>query len=82
MLNCHGGGVKILIADNACVRNSRAKCIAVPQYFVGQGLARDCAVVYLENNHGKFPCDMLFGQFQTKRRRTDAVGIDGILVEF
>lgn len=82
VLRCKGENIKIIVADNASVGKSLVTCIALPQYVVDQGLALLCRVVYLENNHGKFLCNMLFGQFQTKRRRTGIVVIYGLLSEF
>ena len=46
------------------------------------GLADAVVVIFLENNHGKYVADMLFGQFQTKRKRSTVIGIDSMLAEF
>lgn len=56
--------------------------VALPRYFVDQGLAEIVVVVFLENNHGKWLADMLFGQLQTRIKRSTLLGMDSLLTEF
>ena len=39
-------------------------------------------IAFLENNHGKWLADMLFGQFQIRKRNSTVLGIDALLQEF
>lgn len=49
---------------------------------VDQGLADVVVILFLENNHGNWLADMMFGQLQTRRRQLTILGIDGLLHEF
>lgn len=82
LLTCKGEGVKIVISDNASVGKNWLTTVAMPQYFVDQGLCDVMLVLFLENNHGKYLADMIFGQFSTRRRRSNILGIDGLLTDF
>lgn len=70
------------MSDNASVGKNWVTCVALPQDIVDQGLAKIVIVVFLENNHGKYLADMLFGQLQIRRKRSTIVGIDALLDEF
>lgn len=82
LLRCRGEVIKIIVSDNASVGKNWVTSVALPQYFVDQGLCDIAMVVFLENNHGKWLADMLFGQLQTRRKRSTVVGIDALLAEF
>ena len=56
--------------------------IALPQNMVDQGLAEIVLLIFLENNHGKYLADMLFGQFQSRKRREVILGVDDMLNGF
>lgn len=81
-LRCRGEGIKVVVSDNASVGKNWLTTVALPQYFVDQGLADVVLIVFLENSHGEWFSDMLFGQLQTRQRRTTILGIDGLLKEF
>lgn len=82
ILRCRGESIKIIVSDNASVGKNWLTTISLPQYIVDQGLADVAIVVFLENNHGKFLVDMLFGQVQTRRKRSTVLGMDALLAEF
>lgn len=82
ILRCQGEGIKFIVSDNAAVGKNWLTTIALPQYMVDQGLADVVVIVYLENNHGKWLADMMFGQLQIRRRRSTIIGIDALLSEF
>lgn len=82
IIRCRGEGIKVLVSDNAAVGKNWLTTVALPQYIVDQGLADVVVIVYLENNHGKWLADMLFGQLQTRRKRTTILGIDSLLTAF
>ena len=82
ILSCSGESIKIVVSDNAAVGKNWITTVALPQYFVDQGLADIVLVVYLENNHGKWLADMLFGQLQIRKRNTTILGVDGLLQAF
>lgn len=82
LVRCRGESIKIIISDNASVGKNWITTVALPHYMVDQGLAEVVIQVFLENNHGKYLADMLFGHFQLRRRRSTIVGIDALLSEF
>lgn len=82
ILRCRGEGIKVIVSDNASVGKNWLTTVAMPQYFVDQGLAEIVIVLFLENNHGKWLADMLFGQLQIRRQRSTILGIDALLSEF
>lgn len=82
LLQCRGENIKVIVSDHAAVGKNWLTTIALPQYMVDQGLAEIVLIVFLENNHGKWLCDMLFGQFQSRRRRQIILGIDDMLAAF
>lgn len=82
LLSCRGESIKVIVSDNASVGKNWMTTVALPQYLVDQGLATICMVIYLENNHGKWLCDMLFGQFQSRRRREVLFSMDDMLNGF
>lgn len=49
---------------------------------VDQGLCQIAIVLFLENIHGKYLADMLFGMLQTRMRSSTVLGVDGLLAEF
>lgn len=65
--------MKSLVSDNAAVGNSCVKTVSFPQYYVDQGLAEVFIMIFLENNHGKYAADMLFGQFRTKNSKAPSL---------
>lgn len=48
----------------------------------GPRLGKIAVVVFLENNHGKYLADMLFGMLQMRMRLATVLGVDGLLAEF
>lgn len=82
IVRCKGESVKVIISGNASVGKNWLTTIALPQYMVDQGLADVVLIVFMENNHGNWLADMLFGQFQTLRKRTNVLGIDDLLSGF
>ena len=82
LMTCAGEGVKIIVSDNASVGKNWLSAVALPQYFVDQGLADIVLVVFLENNHGKWLADMIFGQFQIRKRNSLILSVDSLLEEF
>lgn len=82
IIRCRGEAIMIVTSDNAAVGRNWLCSVALPQYIVDQGLADVVLIVFLENNHGKWLADMLFGQLQTKRRKTTLLGTDCLLKEF
>lgn len=82
VLSCRGEAIKVILSDNASVGKNWLTTVALPQYLVDQGLAEVVLVIFLENNHGKYLADMLFGQFQSRRRREVLLGIDDMLSGF
>lgn len=84
IIRCRGEGIKIVVSDNASVGKTWLTTIVLPQYLVGQGLAEIALIVFLENNHGNWLADLLFGQLQTRRRRCtvlDRCPLEGIRVD-
>ena len=75
-VRCKGGSIKIVVSDNASVGKNWLSSIVLPQYMVDQGLADIVIVVFLEKNHGNWLADMLFGQWQTRRRRSTLLSVD------
>lgn len=53
--------------------------VALAQHFIDQGLCEVTLILYLENCHGKWISDSLFGQAQTRLDRTTVVSVDGLL---
>ena len=82
VLTCRGQSIRIIISDIAAVGKNWITTIALPQHIVDQGLAEDVLVIFLENNHGKYLADMLFGQFQSRRRRSLLLSVDDLLDGF
>lgn len=82
LVRCQGESIKVVVSDNASVGKNWLTTVALPQYLVDQGLADIVIVVYLENNHGKWLADMLFGQWQTRRKRSTLLSVDDLLSEF
>ena len=82
LLQCKGEEIKIVVSDCASVGRNWCMSVAFPQYIVDQGLASIVLVVFLENNHGKFHADLLFGHFQRRSNQTIIVGIDDLLSTF
>lgn len=82
VLSCRGESIMIIVSDNAAVGKNWQTTVALPQYIVDQGLAEIVLVVFLENNHGKWLADMLFGQFQSRRKREVLLGVDDMLSGF
>lgn len=82
LLTCSGESVKIVVSDCASVGRNWLTTVCLPQYLVHQGLADVVLIIFLENNHGKWLADMLFGQLQKRRKRSTILGIDGLLQEF
>lgn len=76
-----GEAVEIVVSDNAAVGKNWLSTIALPQYLADQGLAETVIIVFLENSHGKWLADMLFGQLQTRRRST-LLSVDDLLREY
>lgn len=82
LVRCRGEAIKVVVSDKASVGKNWLTTITLPQYFVDQGLADIVVIVFLENNHGKWLADMLFGQVQTRRKRTTLLSVDDLLSEF
>ena len=82
LLQCTGESILVVVSDNAAVGKNWLTTVAFPQYVVDQGLAEIVVMAFLENNHGKWLADMLFGQFQTRRKRSLILGIDDMLCGF
>lgn len=82
VLRCKREGIKVVASDNPRVGRTWITVFALPQYILDQGLADIALIVFLENNHGNWPADILFGQLQTRRKRSTIVGIDSLLREF
>ena len=70
------------MSDNVSVGKNWLSVIALPQYIVDQGLADIVMVVFLENSNAKWLADMLFGQLQTRRKKSTLPGSDSLLTEF
>lgn len=64
------------------ISKSEATRIDSLQYTAYQGIDKVFMTLFLDNNHVKFLCDMLFGKFQTNRRCKYVIGIEGILSKF
>ena len=79
---CLGESICIIISDNAAVGKNWITKIALPQYIVDHGLAEVVLVIFLENNHGEYLADMLFGPFQSRRRRSLLLSVDDLLDGF
>ena len=82
IVTCAGENIKVVVSDNASVGKNWLSTVVFPQYLVDQGLADIVLIVFLENNHGKWLADMLFGQFQIRKRNSTILGVDGLLQEF
>lgn len=67
-----GEQIKLIVFENAAVGQSFATTVALSQHLVYLRLV-DVIVVFLDNNHGKYAFDMLFGPFQTKKRNTTTI---------
>lgn len=61
LVRCKGESIKIVVSYNAAVGRNWLSTIALPQYILDQGFADIVIIVYLENNHGKWLADILFG---------------------
>lgn len=70
IMRCRAEGIKVIVSDNAAVVKNWLTTVALPQYIVDQGLAEAVIVIYLENDYGKWLIDMLFGQMQTRKKRS------------
>ena len=76
-----GESIRIIVSDNASVGKNWLSSIVLPQYMVDQGLADIIIVVFLENNHGKWLADMLYGHWQTRPRSSTLLSVDDLLSE-
>lgn len=81
IISCRGEGIKIIVSDNASVRKNWLCTVPLPQYIVDQGFSDIAVVIFLENNHGKWLADKLFGQLQSRRKRSTLISVDDLLSE-
>lgn len=81
ILTCKGEKIKVVVSDNGSVGKNWLSTVVFSQYLVDQGLVDIVVMVFLENNHGKWLADMLFGHFQIRKRNCTILGVDGLLRE-
>lgn len=82
VLNCQVEGIKILVSDNASVGKKLAMLSCITAISSRPGACRSCFIVFLENNHGNWLADILFGQFQLGKRSSIILRVDQLLQEF
>lgn len=82
ILSCRGESVETVVSNNASVDKNWLCTVVLPQYIVDQGFADAALIIFLRNNHGKWLADMLFGQLQSRRKRSTLVSVDYLLTEF
>lgn len=82
LLTCQGEDMLFVFFDCANAGRNYVTSVALSSYLVENGLARIVVVGFLENCHGKFLADMLFGQFQRKAKNVDFASVDGMLEVF
>ncbi len=71
LLNCRGEDILCIYSDCAPAGRNYVTTVATAAYIVDNELASIVLIGVLENCHGKFLCDLLFGQFQRKARNED-----------
>lgn len=81
-MTCRGECVEIAVSDNASVGKKLLNDVALPLYLVDQRFADVVLMVFLENNHGKLLYDILFGQLQSRRKRSFFLSVYDLLSQF